>query len=305
MTGRLGERISAPGGGGGGGTTEHADLTDTDTEGHPIAAIDGLVAALAEKLTEAEADALYEALGHAHSGTYVAGGNDVVVADGGTGASTAAGAQTNLGVAGNRVDSPPSAPNAADYEFEATATSLPSGWSWVNQGAASYDESLGAGVITTVADNLSAAPAWRGIARNLPAGSTWTIKTKMTLTAMQGTVGTFAGLGLRESGTGELSIIYLRAQPSHYGVSRYSSPSAFSADVAAQAGRVTSPASMYFAIRKNSATSFDWMVSHDGIGWLTLAAANDSSAFFTPDQLVLISESDVVGKVSYHWLRCT
>lgn len=75
-------------------------------------------------------------------------------------------------------DSQPGAP--FDYEFQSTSTSLPSGWSWFNQGSAVYQEGLGAGNLSTTD---TAHFQVRAIERVLPFSSAYSVYAKLQFTA--------------------------------------------------------------------------------------------------------------------------
>ena len=65
-------------------------------------------------------------------------------------------------------DDIPASPNAADYEFNGSGSSLPTGWSWVNQGTSTYAEANGYGSLDFQAGGADES---RGIVRAVPAGA--------------------------------------------------------------------------------------------------------------------------------------
>lgn len=106
---------------------------------------------------------------------------------------------------GKSVDSPADfivtngAASAFDYEFEGATTSLPSGWSWLNQGAATYTEALGAGV---VAVPTSAGYNWRGLVQTIT-GTSWLATCKLTMAGVSA-ADLYFGMLLRESSSSKL-----------------------------------------------------------------------------------------------------
>lgn len=98
-------------------------------------------------------------------------------------------------------DDPPGSPSAYDYEFGATTTSLPAGWSWVNQGSATYDEKYGSGYILVPS---SSGTNLRIIQQAAPSAP-FTLTAKFRRVATTGTGAYFVGLVLRNSGSGKVA----------------------------------------------------------------------------------------------------
>lgn len=171
-----------------------------------------------------------------------------------------------------------------DVEFNtADTTSLPSGWSWVNQETASYRERFGAGTLTVP----SAALEIRGIVRALPSESTWTA----TMWATGSQIGNAAsdaelfGLILRDSATGKNAM--LRRASTSGVITTKSANDNFGTAANFSAARFTYANGLLgFRVKRNSATSYDFQFSADGgISWSDVDMARDMSAHFTPDQI--------------------
>lgn len=194
------------------------------------------------------------------------------------------------------------APLAYDVEFDGSGATLPSGWAWVNQGTSTYREELGAGIITpqnASGDNV------RMITRSLSGfPSTWTVTTKLSYVGLDsGNV--MAGLVLRESGSGKfLSWVGIneRAVESW----RWNGPtSAASAFVGNQSIYGLTNREFYLRIKKNSSSSYDFLVSSDGRVWRTVATAQDPSAFLTPDEIGIMvgCSNNSSSEMACHWFR--
>lgn len=90
-------------------------------------------------------------------------------------------------------------------EFNAAeTTSLPSGWSWVNQGDSTYGESGGLGRIlaATSGGTTSATETHRMIVRALPTESEWIAELKLTGLNGEQAATVRGGMVLRNSGSG-------------------------------------------------------------------------------------------------------
>jgi hypothetical protein len=201
-------------------------------------------------------------------------------------------------------DNVPASPHADDQEFNATTSSLPSGWSWVNQGTSTYAEANGAGVIA--GQIITGTYDWRGLVRNVPAGASWSATQKVIGIGTGAAVtGYTASVMLRQSSDGKM-LVLSRYRDGNVYLERWTSATAFSAVVTSPL-IATSNGSVnvtYFRIRKNSATSWDFLVSPDGCGWFTVSAAYDASVFLTPDQIGFgHMNQTTAGQVANHWYR--
>ena len=188
-----------------------------------------------------------------------------------------------------------------DQEFNATTSSLPSGYSWVNQGSGTYNEMFGGGALGHPG---SASFDIKMIVRALPA-STWTATFKTTFTSPNVAATSQAGPVLRESGSGKLMIMGLHSDSGKESavVNQWTNPTTFSSTpygIVDHMGPL-----IYWRIRRNGATSWDFEGSCDGIGWFAFLTAYDVSTFLTPDQIgwgVFKGEA-TAGYGVCHWFR--
>jgi len=190
-----------------------------------------------------------------------------------------------------------------DYEFNAVSSSPPSGWAWVNQGSATYTERFGGGVINYPA---GASINWRMLMQSVTGlPSTWTAYAKLN------GMGTFSadcffGLTLYD-GTKVIDFSrYVSTPGTRYYVSQWTNVNTYSSSPlsAVQRGPMFED-NIYIRITKNSATSYDFAVSSDGVGWITLLAAYNVSAYMTPTHLGFgTSNTGSMDSVATcHWFR--
>lgn len=186
-----------------------------------------------------------------------------------------------------------------DVEFDTDGSSLPAGWSWVNQGSATWAQAFGAGVLThpgNASDDVKA------IVRALPTESTWTATAKIGI-GTPDTTGYVVGMCLRDSASGKLFVLGTRHTRTFAGF-HFASPTSFTSTqfTTINIGDMF----RYVRIRRNSATSWDLQGSPDGVAWLRAASAvNVTTTLGTPDQIGLvvyrIGATETVG--SFHWFR--
>lgn len=179
-------------------------------------------------------------------------------------------------------DDIPAVPGSIDYEFNGAGTSLPSGWSWLNQGGAAYVEAAGFGVISLAVDltlNI------RAILRAVPAASTWQVTARLAWAA----TGTLRGFGLllRESASSKF-VRFGRSDDAQLRIEKWTSNTSGGTSIAinnslGNGGDIP----RYFRITKNSATSWDFHWSPDGVAWSPMALGLDISTAFTsaPDTI--------------------
>lgn len=237
--------------------------------------------------------------------TGATGSTGATGATGPTGATGATGSSGSSGFANSRYDDPTDtlwgSASADDEEFAADTSSLPSGYAWVNQGTATYDQKFGIGAIAHAGGTNDA----KLLVKTLPS-STWTatMKTRVS-TGSGGSPNALCGFVLRESATGKL----VTTGPQYtaglqIGTHRWASATSYSSQIGAFL-LATWP--NYVRLRRNSATSWDVEISWDGVAWLqALAASNFSTSFTTaPDQLgiYVANFSSNPARGSFDWLR--
>lgn len=198
-------------------------------------------------------------------------------------------------------------PSALDYEFEGSTSSLPPGWFWVNQGTATYEESLGAAHLIGTQQIGDAA---RMIMQSLAsAPSTWTATYHLTGIVGSTTSQTY-GPALRDSVSGRLCV-FTTNHANTTNVTKWTDLSTVTTNFLTGFNNyrpMTSPA--YWRIRKNSPTSWDFEFSMDGHSWRTNGTASniDISTFLTPDQIGMTmncngGDTNVLPKAAFHWFR--
>lgn len=191
-----------------------------------------------------------------------------------------------------------------DYEFEGSSSSLPSGWSWVNQGSATYQEDYGAGVLASPSSASSF--TWRAIVRSLSgAAASWTATVKLPWIGGRG-ADSYGALLLRQSSDGKM--VTLGTPSSVTGgwyIDKWTTATAYNSSFVSNKTTAHIRVYEYLRIRKNSASSWDFLVSPDGLSWFPIGSAIDVGAYMTPDQIGFGTEnhnSETVS-ASCHWLR--
>lgn len=185
-----------------------------------------------------------------------------------------------------------------DQEFARAGnpTSLPTGWSWVNQGTSTYVEQGGAGIITP----QSGAESLRLITRPLTgAPSTWTAVAKFGL-AWSNSNWHRAAIVLRNASSGNF-VQHGLVQSGGWHTNRWASPTAFTAAIGEDVN-TKFPSPMYVKIVKNSATSYDFYVSTDGLSWYKWVSAHNPS--LTIDEIGFLAGAPGADRAaSFHWMR--
>lgn len=189
-----------------------------------------------------------------------------------------------------------------DEEFDGSGTSLPSGYSWVNQGTSTFRQELGAG---TVVPQAASGDNARMITKSLSgAPSSWTAYGKFSMVC-NGTSNNWCGFCLRQSSDGKF-LTWIGFNTNAVESWRWSSvTSASSAQVTQQTIYGRGENTFYLRVKKNSSTSWDFGVSGNGITWRTCATAQDPSSFLTPDELAfgMNFSSNSYAEASVHWIR--
>jgi len=208
-------------------------------------------------------------------------------------------------------DDIPALPNAADYEFNATSSSLPSGWSWVNQGSSTYQEAQGVGQIRCASGAGAGNQDVKALVETLPAASGWVAKAKLSIAAPASVGSAWPNIGivLRDSGTGKMTFFMLNALAAGgLIVDNLSSPTGWSNRPGAGFAPWTIQTPFYLAVQKNTgATTYNFDYSTDGANWVRTHTALDISSHMTPNQLGFAVDcrgSSIVGGAC-HWFRVT
>lgn len=164
------------------------------------------------------------------------------------------------------------------YEFDADTTSLPSGWSWLNQGSATYKEKYGLGGVACVG---AASYNSRGLYRAEPSASTYTaaFKLRYTLLGVGGSPSANCGIFLRHSGSGKL-VQYGVFSSGNTGIETANSATSYSGNTGLVPTQFQPWAEMYLRIVKASATSYSFGLSADGIAWDDTSTAYNPQTFF-------------------------
>lgn len=169
-----------------------------------------------------------------------------------------------------------------DHEFDrADTTSLPTGWSWVNQGASDFREVGGRARLLAdgTGGTTSAEECHRMMVRALPSESSWTAVLKMPSLACFPYNYFRAGLVLRDSAGGDYTTFGRRVTNNNllstlsfdYWSSLHTIGSAYSASYMADQ-------QTFLRIKKNSSTSFDFASSADGVAWRGFWGGYDPTA---------------------------
>ena len=192
-----------------------------------------------------------------------------------------------------------------DYNADDSGTSPPAGWSWVNQGTSTLRRAFNRLIIAPQTGD-AAGENHRILVRSLPTESTWRAFIKMPMSA-DSTFWDRAGFILRDSGTGKYVYFGPAASSSsnmilQMHLDEWSALNTFSAVLREAAMYPAYPS--YLSIRRNSATSYDYMHSFDGIAWGFWDNARNTSAFFTPNQIgVLVNAPGNSGEAALQFFR--
>ena len=187
-----------------------------------------------------------------------------------------------------------------DYEFDTddlTGT-LPGDFVWFNQGASTYSQQLGAGVITHPG---SSSDTVRGIARTIPPTTSWTATAKLSHMGQDNSAYQ-TGICLRDSVSGKLATFGPRFGQT-LGLLYWTNPTTYASRPVTD---ITTPTDVrYIRVTKTSATSWAFAVSNDGLSWYTHTTALNVSTFLTPDQIgfFIYRANTATLSTSIHWLR--
>jgi hypothetical protein len=222
----------------------------------------------------------------------------------------AAPAATGMDVVANFDDYFDLATGAYDVEFDrADTTSLPSGWSWVNQGGSDYRE-VG-GLARLYADgtggSTSANECHRMLVRALPSESTWTAVLKIPSMACYPNTNMRAALVLRDSSGGDYVTWGRRigASDSLANVS-FDYWSALNTLDTGFGAAYMADVQTFLRIKKVSGTSYSFASSADGVAWQTFWSGYDPTANgLTLDQIGILGScpSGSSNAVGLEWFR--
>ena len=166
-----------------------------------------------------------------------------------------------------------------DYEFNAfpKSSSLPSGWSWVNQGDSLYLEAGGQGKVDVAytGGTTNATETHRMLVRSLPSESAWFAVAKLDVLGERSNH-VRGGLVLRNSGSGAY-LFFGRScgNPGDVDLSTWSALSTLNTTIATR--EYTGPPGV-FAINKAASDDWTFYVSPDGLGFTGHEYSVDLSA---------------------------
>lgn len=192
-----------------------------------------------------------------------------------------------------------------DQEFDRLATDLPSGWSWHNQGSSTYRERFGKGIVSGIAET---GVHWRGLSRPVPGEATWEAVMKRSWQSREGNeLGT--GVVLRAD-NGKILVFYFysvngtnSAYLTLWNDSDGTTPSIKAGPITYQGIPGVYP--QYLRVRRNSASSFDFAGSSDGVMWYSIATAYDVGALLTPTTIGFggYNSSNRTWQMGCEWFR--
>jgi hypothetical protein len=180
-------------------------------------------------------------------------------------------------------------------------TTLPAGATWMNQGASTFNNRAGAGLISAPTGSVNI----RGIHFTLP-GAPVIMRAKLIVSPPGGTNDHGGGLYLRESSSGRLFILvnYSTSTGSAWITQRWNSATSFASTLSTVT--LYPYIFLYFEIEKVGATTYTTRASRDGRYWRTLLSAHDLSGFMTPDEIGFATvHGGATGPIgnSCEWLR--
>lgn len=200
--------------------------------------------------------------------------------------------------------------NAADYEFNNTLADNTFGTGWTSVGDAvgvSFKEAFGAGLIT-VPPSTAGTFSMR---RDMTPGTSWSIIAKVSWSF---NVANFAGVGLyalhKASSTSlTASYNFTLSNTTPLKISPYFQVSGVSgSEITADPLSTPATREMYLRLRKNSATSYDFHWSVDGLSWRALQTAFNPGANLggSPDAFgfnAFNSGAGISHHYAIHWVR--
>ena len=193
-----------------------------------------------------------------------------------------------------------------DVEWAPGSSAVPSGWAWVNQGTATATRTKGKLLISE--PTAASGNQLRLIERAIPSESTFEATVRLTGRVMPaaGTFGHF--ISLRDSvGSKIVTFGMSGAGASTWSFSRWDWTNASTLSSAALSTVTDAVLTMrYWRIRKNSATSWDFECSQDGVVFDTITAALNVQTFLgtAPTHIgVGLWRNNVLTSMSCDWFR--
>jgi hypothetical protein len=185
-----------------------------------------------------------------------------------------------------------------DQEFNTlNSSALPSGWTWQNQGTSTYRERFGAGTLVHQGD-----AQWRSIVKSLTgAPATWDVYMKIGVSVNR-SGNTEWGLLLTD---GTVHRIFERLTTTGADQSRiayWATASSFTS-VSGSQDTMIGMRDVYLRVRKNSATSYDYWVSSDGVSWTSVLTAHNPGLVPTFIGFTALPPSGIALELSCHWFR--
>jgi hypothetical protein len=193
-------------------------------------------------------------------------------------------------------------PTGTDLEFETDVTAgstLPSGWTWVNQGTTTYEQTGGAAILKPPTSGTTEFP--RMIVLAIPTATTWTMTMK---------IGGFQdvsnwirqGLVLRRASSGHYTMMSQGAAA--FQVNDWTATGTFAGSENASAGN-SYMQNFYMRVTKNADGTFTFMKSPDCLSWNAVAGWVSRAAYDTYDQVGLAVNAFASGiqQFAFHWVR--
>jgi hypothetical protein len=185
----------------------------------------------------------------------------------------AATAATGMDVLANFDDRWGSALGSYDYEFGAAdTTSLPAGWSWVNQGSSAYREVGGLATITAsyTGGSTSATETHRMITRARPSESAWDLLVKIPSLNCEQVANVRAGIVARNSGSGNYLLHGRAITDANISRVKVDTWSALNTISTTEANSVMVSVPTHFRLTQIDASTWVFGVSNDGSIFVTL-----------------------------------
>lgn len=194
-----------------------------------------------------------------------------------------------------------------DCEFNRSdASTAPTGWSWVNQGAATYLERFGVG---SIALGSAAGNNMIGFSRTAPGTATWMATAKVRASGVGGSNGPYVGIAVRDSVSGKFVTMVHSGGTDNIQVDNYSNPTTYGGSSPVPSVRFPNRSvagGWFVAVRKNSATSFDFLASADGISWLPVLLAHNPTTYLgtAPTDIMLCGMPyGSTAHATFEWFR--